>query len=328
VGGEILWKVMVTGGDMFNDPDVYAVGGVVLAHDTYVGDLQALEARTGDIVWATRVSRGSQLELAISRDVVYLIDPAGDNQAVHAVHAATNTTRWSWLPESGPVSAVAETGGLTFIAADRIEAVGTQDGATRWSAEAAALYLATSSGVVVASDVGELTALTAGSGSHLWRRDAVDSNAPPLVQADGGLLHVHDGETLSAIRPDDGNVAWTRVLDAPSDLHRVGAGMVFVDSPDNRLRALRADTGEPVWSRENALFFGLSGGMAFVTDLDRARLHALRPADGIVLWTRDADEGDQWGSGAVTVDGVVCVSTTSGHVQAFRPPSGGVRGTL
>ncbi|MGK5533634.1 protein kinase domain-containing protein [Streptomyces sp. URMC 129] len=317
---EQRWKVKVLDADA-GPASLFAAGSVVLAYGVASedkADVHALNPGTGEVLWTRPTKAGIPDQLAVGDDVVYLIDPSDERQAVDAVQVSSGTTVWTYRPEFGSVYAVTPAGELTFISAGGIVAVDTRDGGQLWTSDTTAFSLTADSEVVVADNGEEVTVLDAASGRIRWRYTV--ENAWPVLAGDGLVFAFDSYLTLHVLRVEDGEVAWQRTLDYPSSVHQVENGLLCVSEPDGRIHALRAGTGETLWSRHDSDFLGLSGGTVYVASAG-PRLHALETVGGGVLWTYGTAAARSWGSGVVTAHGLVCVGTEGGHVEALSPPA-------
>lgn len=145
-----------------------------------------------------------------------------------------------------------------------------------------------------------LAAFDVSTGKQLWRR-----NAGPVAEDDpvitggiayaSGVLYVTNGESeILAVKPDTGDIIWRRKIPAPSRAApTVMDGRVFITTLDNRLVALGAADGVPLWEytalSETA---GLVGGASPAADatmvvpaFTSGEIMALRVENGSVIWS-------------------------------------------
>ncbi|MEU4832670.1 PQQ-binding-like beta-propeller repeat protein [Streptosporangium sp. NPDC023615] len=312
------WRVK--SGDYY--ADLFLCEDLVLVRGE-AGDTYAVDPRTGRVRWKRRG------ELAgTSGGLAFLIS----SRSPHMSAVSPRDGRTLWIVDvrpgfsplqavvTGPVACVGGVGG-----GERLMGLDARDGRVRWSATVTGLDGFTAGGgTVAAAGHGELTGLRARDGRRRW--------SYPIGEAFGvsygeGLFLVSDTRyVLHAVRADTGKRAWRRVGAGNGFLLQAGGGMVYADAGDGVL-AMRATTGETVWSRAlgagapqgygNAL--GLYGGTLYVGGTDR-RVHALDPATGRVLWTYGADMTLR--SGPVSAGGLVFVATRDGYVNALAPPDG------
>jgi len=138
-------------------------------------------------------------------------------------------------------------------------------------------------GAVEGKGVGALVALDARSGKPLWKRKLGPVFSSPALA--GGLLLVgSDDESLHALDPQTGNLAWSRPLSA-------------------RVRATPAVLGE----------------VAVVADF-KGRVAAVKAADGSVLWSQEL--GQPIYSSAALTPALCVVGCHDGHVYGLALESG------
>ncbi|MEV5830769.1 serine/threonine-protein kinase [Spirillospora sp. NPDC052242] len=305
-------------------PKVTVTGGVVVAEGR-TGDVHALDARTGEVLWKKRAGNGSH---ALD-GAVYLLDPI--QPWLVAVDAASGDARW----ESNIVGAgggMAVSGGLACIGYEGpIRALDVRDGAVRWHADASAeLGLAADSRVVVAANPDALVGLDPRSGRERWTRRLDLQDVRPLAAflvGDGLVFVGDDGGVLHAVRADDGSPVWRKGLDEKwfngSSL-RLSGGVLYADSGFGTVDAVNAATGATVWSRfvdRGGSRLALSGGTLFAACARTGTVHALNAADGRVLWTHRARTDAA--SAPASSGGLVYLGTREGAVEAVGPPGGG-----
>lgn len=107
-----------------------------------------------------------------------------------------------------------------------------------------------------------------------------------------GTLHVEGGETLYALRPDDGSVAWSAGLgDDGSDPVAVGDGVAVVGTLGDRVLAVDAADGSDRWTVTadnwvNGTPVVVDGTVFAGSDDDR--VYSVDAGDGTVRWRYDA----------------------------------------
>lgn len=325
---ERAWRVRVRDPDA-DPPGLYVAGGTVFVHGGGTGGVRAVDPRTGDEVWRRRWGSGAAGEFAAGDGTAFLVGPDGaEAQRVRALDAASGGERWTYEREFAFIDAVAAADGLTCIGDGGVVALDTRGGGRRWSAETTAFSLTIGSGIVLADNGAEVTALDAAGGKPRWRHPAEDTTA---ILVSDGLAFVCDAYLRLVARPvDDRVIAWEKRLTYPSTVHAAGGGMLYVSEPNGHLRALRASTGDEEWSSPGTEFLGLADGAVHVwgsapgggtgngTTGTGPRLYALDPADGEVLWAYD--DAEPVGGIITDAAGLVFAVLANGYVEALSPP--------
>lgn len=145
-----------------------------------------------------------------------------------------------------------------------------------------------------------LSAFETVSGKNLWRTSVLtEAEEDPVISGGiafgGGLLYVTNGyNELIALTPVDGKIIWRRKLPAPSRAApTILNDRVFVTTLDNRLLALNAKDGAPLWEytgiSETASLIGSASPAAsrdiVVPVFSSGEISALRIENGSVAWT-------------------------------------------
>jgi outer membrane protein assembly factor BamB len=152
----------------------------------------------------------------------------------------------------------------------------------------------------------------------------------------GGFIFTMDSAgAVSAFRANDGVRAW-RVEVVPRGEERgaigggvtLDAGVLYVATGYGDVMALRADTGEAVWTRRiGSPLRGaptVASDRAFVLTVHN-ELHALSLADGETVWTHTGIQevaGLVNGASPAVVSGLVLAPYTSGELFALRADNG------
>ena len=215
------------------------------------------------------------------------------------------------------------------IGGDRVVAYDVRTGVRRWIATApTALAPVAGDGLVFIVEPAALTARHQTDGSPAWRLPFSDPLAARLVWDDGWLVAAAESGTIRAFRAVDGALLWQRDLSAAaSGAPELAGDRLYVPTLDDRLVALRFDTGEPVWERRLG---GAPGGILalgdrlYVGSTDNY-FYCLRTSDGEVVW--------RWRTGAdvvgrpvaddrrvyfVSLDNVLRALTLGGGSQQWR----------
>ncbi|MQA97233.1 MAG: PQQ-binding-like beta-propeller repeat protein [Streptosporangiales bacterium] len=319
--------------------DLYTAGGVVLAaRGGGQSDVNALDPRTGKILWTRTPGIGPVDRVTAGPDMAYVPDdkPDGDTDTViRALNPVTGKTRWTYRLSFEFPWGVAAAGPLVYVpVGDEVRALDADNGRRRWTARATAMSIRAGTELVVAGGERRIAALDAGSGRVLWTKKLEESPHYPMI-GDGLIFAADTFGVLYAYRAENGKTAWRKELDYRTPVRHIGAGMIFVDEQDGTVRALAAETGKPVWSRRlggsgqfpagDSSVLGFSGDTLWVGANDQV-VYGLAPADGRVLWTYEANatgggSDAETGAGAVAVAGLVVLATGDGYVEAVRPPT-------
>ncbi|MBA9006351.1 serine/threonine-protein kinase [Thermomonospora cellulosilytica] len=311
------WRTKVSD----DQPALHVADGVILAEAA--DEVRALDPRTGRVLW----ERPAPLPVAVGGNAAYLATNV--NPVLTAVRAGSGKVLWSHRVPFGSFAFRQAAAGSLLCSGGtgRLRGLDAGTGGQRWTAGVNAEHgLAAAEGVVVALSETEMTGLDARDGRRKWsyRLD----NAWNL-RVGHGLAFACGQDAWHAVRLEDGKAAWRRPNGGTGFGCELGGGNVYLSKYDGTVIALRAATGEPVWSRRigrgegagygHANSLGLSGDRLYVGGTDR-RVYALDAADGRVLWSYGADSNLT--DGPVGLAGLVFVGTRDGHVLALAPPSG------
>jgi hypothetical protein len=100
----------------------------------------------------------------------------------------------------------------------------------------------------------------------------------------------------------------------------VAAGLVYAGSVDNKVYALNATTGTPIWNYTTGgtvVSPAVAGGVVFVGSADY-RVYALNTTTGALIWNYTT--GSWVNSSPAVAGGVVFVGSADGTVYAFGSP--------
>jgi outer membrane protein assembly factor BamB len=140
--------------------------------------------------------------------------------------------------------------GYFAIEGERIAAYDLTAGTLRWLVSAAPRSaLAAGAGLLFVDQSDQLTALRGEDGSMAWSIPFADTLAVPLVVADGWLLACTN-DAVFAYRASDGSLAWRREIAGVRAAPAVLGDRVFLSTADSRVLALRVADGEMVWGRK------------------------------------------------------------------------------
>ena len=310
--GGTLWQADLTpagdrsgdasgGGLAFADGRVFATTGF--------GELVALDASSGAVVWRQRFEAPVAGAPAVAGGKVFAV--ARDGSA-WAVGAADGKVAWQMSGSAaqagvadGSAPAVAGDTVIFPFASGQIAAAVVADGLPKWAGfvagkrlgRAYASYSDLTGAPVVAggtiyagSTAGRLSATDLETGSTLW--SVQDGAADPVVMAGGSLFLVNDEDQLLRLNAATGEEVWR--VDLP----------YFTKDKDKRRRAIHAHYG-PV----------LAGGRLITASSD-GLLRAFDPASGKLVGSAEIKGGAA--SGPVVSGGTLYVVSKSGQLLAFR----------
>jgi outer membrane protein assembly factor BamB len=309
-GGGALWSVDIT--PEF-DRGGYTVGGGLAAMGSRVyvstgyGELLALDAASGAVVWRQRMDSPVTGAPAVDGRAVYAI--GRDGSAV-AVSADNGKVLWQ-------VPGTTSVGGMVGSASP---AVGDNE----------VIFPFTSGEVSAVSD-GAKTWTAAVSGQRLGMAYAGmgDVTGDPVIV--GGVIYAGTaaGRTV-AINASTGTRIWTAAEGALNPPLIVG-GSVFVVNDQARLVRLDGSTGEVIWSVEMPYFakdkakkrkaifahYGpvLAGGRIVVASSDGS-LRGFDPTNGVMVYQVDIPGGAA--SAPALAGGMLYVVGGNGQLHAFR----------
>ncbi len=310
--GARLWQADLTapfdrGGNVSGGGLAFGDGKVLAA--TGYGELVALDARTGGVVWRQRLDSPVAGAPAVDGDTVYVTTRDG---AGHAVGTKDGRVRWTMSGTSAVASVV---GSSAPAVLDRT--------------------------VVFPFASGELAAALRVNGTRAWGAPVTgqrpgrgyagmtDITGDPVVVGDVIYAGTAAGRT-AAIRVSTGERLWTAVEGALNPPLVVG-GSVFVVNDEARLVRLDAATGAVIWTAEMPYFlkekpkrrksvhthYGpvLAGGRIAVVSSD-GLLRLFDPTDGAMVYTAPIPGGAA--AAPALAGGVLYVLSGNGQLHAFR----------
>ncbi|NGM46819.1 PQQ-binding-like beta-propeller repeat protein [Rhodobacter sp. SGA-6-6] len=312
-GGGLLWQADLTAafdkGGGVSGGGLAADGARVFAATAY-GEVVALDAKSGGVIWRQRIDAPAIGAPAIEGGRVYV---SGRDGSAWALDAGTGKVVWQVFGapgKSGWLGAAAPTVGDRVVyfpsnAGDLMAVLKPGGGTPVWHSSAAGKRLgrayagsfditgdaALVGGTLYAgTGAGRTVAIDAGSGQQLW---GVNEGAMgPLAVAGGSVFLVNDEARLVRLDAADGSAIWS--VEMP----------YFEAQKIKKRKAIVAHYG-PV----------LAGGRLWVASSD-GRLSAFSPTDGGLVYQTEIPGGAA-GQPAVA-GGVLYVVTTKGQVVAFR----------
>ncbi len=311
--GALLWQANLTPatdrGGRVSGGGLAADGGRLYASTAY-GEVIAMDAATGQMLWRQRVDSPIQGAPAVADGVVYV---AGRDGSAWAINAADGKVQWQVI---GTPGAAGYMGSAAPTVADRA--------------------------VIFPSGAGDLLAvMKIGGGSKIWqksiagRRPGIAYGEAQDVTGDaalvGGTLYTGTaaGRTV-AMDVSSGERIWETEEGALGPL-AMGGGSVFIVSDEARLARLDAATGDVIWAVALPYFtaekvkkhkaitahYGpvLAGGRIWVASSDGV-LRGFSPVDGALVATVEIPGGAA--TQPAVAGGTLYVVSNSGQLLAFR----------
>jgi outer membrane protein assembly factor BamB len=312
-GGATLWATDLTadfdrGGGQSGGG--LAVGGDRLFATTGYGELVALDAATGGVLWRQELATLASGAPATDGNVVYV---SGRDGSAWALSAADGKVIWRVLGAAGATGYV---GSAAPTISDRVVIFPTSggellavlkvgNGTTVWRSSLAGKRLGrayaftadiTGDAVISGSTLfagtaaGRTVALAASSGEELW--SAGEGALGPVAVAGGSLFLVNDEAQLVRLDASSGEVIWSVPMP------------YFTDEKVKRRKAIYAHYG-PV----------LAGGRVMVVSSD-GLLRAFDPATGSLTHTAEIPGGAA--TQPAVAGGTLFVVGSEGQLHAFR----------
>lgn len=254
-------------------------GGLVFV-TTGFGELVALDASSGGVLWRQRVDSAVSGGPAVQNGTVYV---AGSNNIGWAVRASDGRVLWqtTGTPSTSGVmgAAVPAVQGDTVVfpfSSGQLLAVDTQDGLTKWTAQVAGTRIGravsnirdvTGDPVISGGRVyggtssGRIEAVDMTTGIQDWSSD--DGANSPVVVAGGSVFAVNDQAELIRLDAATGGVIWRVAMPYFTDekikkqdkiyVHYgpvLASGRLYVASSDGYLRVFDPASGQLVGRAE------------------------------------------------------------------------------
>jgi len=308
-GGALLWENELTpiadkAGDGFGGG--LAISGDRLFATTGFGEVLALNAGTGDILWRYDFDASLSAAPAVADGRVYVVSR---NESAYALNF-DGGLEWS---VQGPIAGAPHTligaspavgGGIVALPFATGNVVGTdRSGRSRWS-----------------------TDVNRGAPSHA-RSVLGDFTGGPVIVSGRIYISNQNGQT-AAISAQTGAQIWTQPVGAMSQAAVIG-GAVFMVTDDARLVRLDASNGRALWAvqlpqwnnperrRGFIAHFGpvVAGGQVWVAGAD-GQLRGFDPQAGTQTYTAAIPGGAA--SAPVVAQGVLYVLGRNGTLNAFQ----------
>jgi outer membrane assembly lipoprotein YfgL len=302
------------------------------------GDLLAMEASTGRVIWRVRLPDG--LSAGVGGDANRVAVVTLNNELLSI---QSGEVRWRVRLPARVLTPPLVAGGRVFVAlSDRSTmAFDGSTGARLWTQprsgdplvlRQAGVLLAVGD-TLVSGGLGRLQGLNPVNGRVVWDAPLatprgtneverlVDTVGPVSREGNNVCARAFNA-SVGCIDASTGRVVWTRPSQGAVGLGGDAQHVVGADS-DGRLVAWRRDNGEPAWSLERFKHRGLTapvvlnGHLAVGDEQGLVHWLNLKTSADVARWRAD---GSAIVGAPVTAAGMVVVQTRKGGVYAWRAP--------
>ena len=303
------------------------------------GRVTAMDRASGQVAWNRKLDRPLSGGVGLGGGLVLVGDLRGN---LFALDAASGDTRWRARLNTELLSVPAASKQVVVIQAldARLVGLSPATGEVLWqyTTDAPALTLrGTGNPVIAGSSViagfanGKVVALHATTGATLWENRValptgrteleriVDIDGAPLLVGDVVFVTSYQGRA-AAITRGTGTALWYQDMSSHHGPAH-GDGQLYISTDRDAVVALRANSGQVLWTNDQLSFRGLTApafvdGVVVVGDSD-GYLHAMSAVDGRFVGR------DRAGRGGLTVpmasDGrTLYVLTNNGHLTAYK----------
>jgi outer membrane protein assembly factor BamB len=214
--------------------------------------------------------------------------------------------RWVTAFENPPAATPGFDARTAFVPLNggQLVAVDLDRGTIRWKLDLETKFTpATGDGLVFTVSEQAIEARDGATGETRWRTSLPGGAAAPLYYDTGWLIASTTAGDLAAFRASDGTLVWRRQLGAPV-IATPGPALdsLFLPLADNRLVALKLDTGETLWEQtvpapiaallalDDQLVFGTTSKEVVSVELRRGRQRWSRRLGGDMAGVPVADD--------------------------------------
>ena len=302
------------------------------------GDLLALNAPDGQVLWRMRVPDGLSAGVGADERNVAVVTNSNELLLIQSAEV-----RWRVRLPARVLTPPLVAGGRVFVAlSDRSSmAFDGSTGARLWTQtrdgdplvlRQAGVLLAVGNTLVVGG-LGRLQGLNPSNGRVIWDAPLATprgtNEVERLVDVVGPVSRVGNSvcarafnATVGCVDASTGRVVWTRPSQGALGVHGDAQHVVGSDSA-GRLVAWRRDIGEPLWTLERLKYRGLTAplvlnGYAVVGD-EEGVVHGVNLKNSEDVWRWRAD-GSAIVGAPVSTHAWVLVQTRKGGVYAWRAP--------
>ncbi|WIG58473.1 MAG: hypothetical protein OJF49_001219 [Ktedonobacterales bacterium] len=226
---------IITASPTVADGLIYVAPAVNAPEQPYV---YVLDASTGILLWSAPVPDSTAHRLTVHAGVLYI----STHRGCAALSATTGALLWSRdLPPWGPCSAPVAIGDTVCLSTRTMpRPVRREDGT-----------------IEHAPGGGQVVALRASDGAHLWQRDLDGAHSPTELAAFDDVLYVGSdaasfdaagNASVYALRSQDGAIIWQATTAGERLATPVATSdAVYVGASDGCVYALRANDGTRLW---------------------------------------------------------------------------------
>jgi outer membrane protein assembly factor BamB len=265
------------------------------------GQIYALDAQTGKVLWSAGNFEATETAIAIAGDVII---GGGQNKSVKALNRLTGNVIWSFEAGTFVFAPPVIVDGTVYIATyEKLYALDLKTGKAAWEtplgSQMAFVGTPAVEGDSVYINVGPLlVALDRSSGAERWRVEtqqqffwlALSQGLVYIGNADG-YLYAYDQVTGKERWKFKSKFGADEIWSAPA----IAGNTVYAGSRDQYVYALDASTGQQKWTfKTEGESLGaplISDGLLYLSDSDHAlplgvrRLYGLEAATGKPVWT-------------------------------------------
>jgi len=304
--GKVIWQTNLsqkTGLISTKNDSAMLSGGLTVDGDlVYVGSehaiLFALNASDGSVVWKTQVAGEVLSRPIISSDLILIHTGNGIIQAINKTNGSIHWTLNLDIPTLSlrGESAPAISSGTAVFGGDngRVSAVTIDQGQLIWQQ--------------VISEVKGST--------EIERLNDVDMR--PLIVNGVVYAAAYNGNFV-ALQLNSGEILWKRNLGSVNDF-AIHAGYIYLVDQNDRLLALKSDTGIPVWKQSDLLHRGLTAPLIYngylVAGDSAGYLHWLNTEDGRFV-TQQKVNRSGFLSAPIEISGRLIIQARDGTVYSF-----------
>jgi len=303
------------------------------------GRVMAMDRSSGRVLWNRKLDRQLSGGVGLGGGLVLVGDLRGN---LFALEAASGDTRWRARLNTELLSVPAASKQVVVVQALDARLVGlsplTGEILWQYTTDAPALTLrGTGNPIIAGTSVitgfanGKVVSLNAATGATLWENRValptgrteleriVDIDGAPLLVGDVVFVTSYQGRA-AAITRGTGTALWYQDMSSHHGPAH-GDGQVYVSNDRDAVVALRANSGQVLWSNEQLSYRGLTApafvdGVVVVGDSE-GYLHVLSPVDGRFI---GRDRADRKGlSAPMASDGdTLYVLANKGRLTAYQ----------
>ncbi len=285
----LLWSYETKGGISYSSPAI--ANGKMYIGD-YDGNLYALNAETGELVWDNYISRRIEYSSpAVANGIVYIAEGMSGN--LYALNAETGEEIWynSSLGDMESSPAVAD--GIVYAGS---------------------------------SSTFPLYALNAETGAEIWNFMPYCGIYSSVAIVSGVVYTGGYCQDVYALNAKTGEIIWSHIIGGAVNwaAPAIANGVVYIGSEDKNLYALDAETGEEIWKYTTSSYIysspAVANGIVYIGNYG-GNLYALNAETGAEIW-KYATGGSLYSSPAVTKNGILFIGSYDNNFYALDAETG------